>query len=153
VGESERGKRGGRRSEVVILDKEWAAADWTVRKARRTFRFWALGLALTFFAIGSLLIALQLPTYLKDKGYSSIIIASVISLQGVLNMLGEFLGGFLSDRIGREKTLTLSLLSFGAGIVFLSLAGAASSPTLVYVFTIFYGMGQGMAPPVLMISA
>src|SRR5262249_11990496 len=103
--------------------------------------------------IGSLLIALQLPTYLKDKGYSSIIIASVISLQGVLNMLGEFLGGFLSDRIGREKTLTLSLLSFGAGIVFLSLAGAASSPTLVYVFTIFYGMGQGMAPPVLMISA
>jgi MFS family permease len=152
-GEAERGKRDGRRSEVVILDKEWAAVDWTVRKAWRTFRFWALGLVLTFFAIGSLLIALQLPTYLKDKGYSSIIIGSVVGLQGVLNMVGEFFGGFLSDRIGREKTLTLSLVTFVVGIVFLNLVGAVSSPTLVYVFTIFYGIGQGMAIPPVMISA
>jgi hypothetical protein len=34
----------GRKTEVVILDKEWAAIDWTVRKAVRTFRFWALTL-------------------------------------------------------------------------------------------------------------
>jgi MFS family permease len=47
----------------------------------------------------------------------------------------------------------LSLLSFCAGIVFLNLAGAVSSPALVYVFTLFYGLGQGMAPPCVMISA
>jgi MFS family permease len=147
------GKQSGRHRKMVILDKEWAETDWTLRKARRTFRFWALGLALAFFAIGSLLIALQLPTYLKDKGYSAIIVASVISLQGVINIVGEFAGGLLSDRIGREKTLTLGLLSFGAGIVVLNLAGGVNSPTLVYAFTIFYGLGQGIAPPTLMISA
>jgi len=146
-------ERDAPRSEEVILDKEWAAVDWTVRKAWRTFRFWALGLVLTFFAIGSLLIALQLPTYLKDKGYSSIIIGSVVGLQGVINMVGEFFGGFLSDRIGREKTLTLSLLAFVAGIFFLNLAGTVNSSTIVYVFTLFYGIGQGMAIPPVMISA
>jgi MFS family permease len=68
-------------------------------------------------------------------------------------MVGEFFGGLLCDRIGREKTLTLSLLSFGASIIFLNLAGTAISPALVYVFTLFYGIGQGMAVPALMISA
>jgi MFS family permease len=144
--------RGGR-SEIVILDKEWAGVDWNVRRASGRFRFWALSLVLALFAAGSLLIAQQLVAYLGDKGYSSIIIASVIGLQGMLNMVGELVGGYLCDRIGREKTLTLSLLMFGAGIVFLNLAGAANSPTLVYVFTFFYGIGQGMAPPALMISA
>jgi MFS family permease len=151
--EPEQDNRGDRRTEVVILDKEWAEVDWTLRKARRTFRFWTLALLMMMFATGSLLIALQLPKYLGDKGYSSIIVASVLGMQGVLNMVGEFLGGFLCDRIGREKTLTLSLLSFCAGIVFLNMAGAVSSLTFVFVFTLFYGMGQGMAPPSMMISA
>lgn len=145
--------RGGGRTEVVVLDKEWAEIDWTVGKASRTFRFWMMFGVMGLFAAGSLLIALQLVTYLRDKGYSSIIIVSVVGLQGMLNMVGEFVGGLLCDRIGREKTLTMGLIMFGAGVVLLYLAGAGISPALVYVFTLFYGIGQGMAPPALMISA
>jgi MFS family permease len=143
----------GDRTKAVILDKKWAEADWTVGRAALTFRFWALALVMTLFAAGTLLISTQLMVYLGDKGYGSIIVASVAGLQGALNMIGQFLGGFLCDRIGREKTMTLSLVSFGAGIVFLNLAGVAVNPALVYVFTLFYGVGQGMAVPTLMISA
>lgn len=153
VGEPQREDQGGRRTEIVISDKKWADVDWTVGKASRTFRFWALALLMVVFASGTLLISTQLMVYLGDRGYGSIIIASVAGLQGALNMAGQFFGGFLSDRIGREKTLTLSLLSFGAGIVFLHLAGAAINPSLVYAFTLFYGIGQGMAVPTLLISA
>ena len=152
-GEPGQGDRGDRRTEVVILNKEWAGVDWTLGKASRTFRFWTLALVMTIFSAGMLLVSVQLVAYLGDKRYSSIIVASVLLLQGALNMIGEFFGGFLCDRIGREKTLTLSLLSFCAGIVFLNMAGAVSSPTLVYVFTLFYGIGQGMAAPALMTSA
>jgi MFS family permease len=148
-----RGEASGRRTEMVILDKEWAKADWTVGKAALTFRFWTLALAMTLFAAGTLLISTQLMVYLGDKGYGSIVVASVAGLQGMLNMIGQFLGGFLCDRIGREKTMTLSLFLFGAGIVFLNLAGAVVNPALIYVFTLFYGIGQGMAVPTLMISA
>lgn len=152
-GEAEQDNRGGGRTEVVILDKEWDQVDWTVGKALRTFRFWTLALAMAIFAAGMLFVSVQLVAYLGDKGYGSIIVASVLFLQGALNMVGQFFGGFLCDRIGREKTLTLSLLTFCASIVFLNMAGAAISPALVYVFTLFYGIGQGMASPALMTSA
>jgi MFS family permease len=151
--EPERGNRGGGGSEVVILDEEWADADWTLRKASRTFRFWALTFIMALFAAGLLLISLQLVAYLGDKGYSPILVASVVGLQGMLNMVGEFMGGFLCDRIGREKTLTLSLVIFVTGIVLLNVVGVITSAPLVYVFTLLYGLGFGMAVPALMISA
>ncbi len=145
--------RGDRRAEEVILDKEWTEVDWTLGKASRTFRFWTLALVMTICAAGILLVSVQIVAYLGDKGYGSIIVTSVLFLQGALNMVGEFLGGFLCDRIGREKTLTLSLVTFGASIVFLNMAGAVISPALVYAFTFFYGIGQGMVSPALMTSA
>jgi MFS family permease len=151
--EPEQGNRDGRRSEVVILDKEWAETDWTLGKAARTFRFWMLALMLALFAAGMLLISVQLVAYMGEKGYSPIFIALVLFLQGVLNMVGEFFGGFLCDRIGREKTVTVSLVTFIACIGLLNLAGAVINPAIVYVFLLFYGIGQGMLPPALMISA
>jgi MFS family permease len=151
--EPEQGKRGSGRTEVVILDKEWADVDWTLGKASRTFRFWAMFILMTLFAVGALLVSVQLVAYLGDQGYGPIIIASVVGLQGMLNMVGEFFGGFLCDRIGREKTLTLSILTFVTGIVFLNLAGVVTGPALIYVFVLFYGIGQGMAAPALLISA
>ncbi len=151
--ESEQSNRGGRRSEMVILDKKWVEVDWALGKASRTFRFWALTIVMALFSAGLLLVSVQLVAYLGDKGYGPILIASVVGIQGGLNMLGEFIGGFLCDRIGREKTLTLSLVIFVAGIVLLNLAGIFINPALVYVFTLFYGLGFGMAVPTLMISA
>jgi hypothetical protein len=41
----------------------------------------------------------------------------------------------------------------GASIVWLNLVWAVSSLALVYVLTPFYGIGQGVAPPALIISA
>jgi MFS family permease len=151
--ELEERRRWHRQSEEVILDKKWAETDWTAGRASRTFRFWSLTLVMALFAAGLLLISLQLVAYLGDKGYGSILVASVVGLQGMLNMVGELAGGFLCDRIGREKTLTISLAIFVTSIVLLSAVGIVTSPALVYVFTLFYGMGFGMAVPALMISA
>jgi len=151
--EIKRGNRGARQSEVIILDKEWAEIEWNVSKAVRTFRFWALTLMMALFAAGFFLISVQLAAYLEDKGYSPLLAASVIGLQGALNMAGKFIGGFLCDRIGREKTLTLSIIVFVTCIALLNLAGVIINPALVYVFTIFYGIGFGMSLPALITSA
>ncbi len=145
--------RVARRKEVIILDKEWAETDWTLRKATRTFRFWTLTLVMALFAAGFFLISVQLAVYLEEKGYHPVLAASVVGLQGVLNMAGKFIGGFLCDRIGREKTLTLSIIVFIICIPLLNLAGVVINPALAYTFTIFYGIGFGMATPALMTSA
>lgn len=142
-----------RKREVVILDKGWAETDWTVGKAVRTFRFWALTLVMAMFAAGFLMISVQLVAYLTDVGYSPVLAASVVGLQGFVNIIGRFTGGILSDRIGREKTLTLSVASFVICLLLLKVAGAMTSPVLAYIFAVFYGMGSGMTLPALMASA
>jgi MFS family permease len=142
-----------RKSEVIILDQEWAEKEWTVGKAMRTFRFWALTLVMAMFAAGFFLISVHLVAYLTDKGYSSDMASFVVALQGFINIGGKFLGGLLCDRIGREKTLTLSIAIFVACIVMLNIGGLINSPAIIYAFAVFYGMGYGMALPALMASA
>jgi MFS family permease len=142
-----------RKGEVVILDKEWAEKEWSVRKAIATFRFWALTLVIAMFAVGFFLISVHLVAYLIDNGYSPVLAASVTGLQGLINVLGKFVGGLLCDRIGREKTLTLSIIIFISCIVLLNIGGVIFSPLAIYAFTVLYGMGYGMALPALMASA
>ncbi|MGH9901024.1 MAG: MFS transporter [Pyrinomonadaceae bacterium] len=142
-----------RKREVVILDREWAGTAWTVGKAVKTFRFWALTSVMALFAAGFLMISVQLVAYLTEKGYSPVVAASVVSLQGLVNVVGRFAGGTLSDRIGREKTLTLSVSSFIVCLLLLNAAGSSVGPAVIYAFAIFYGMGSGMTLPALMASA
>ncbi|HLE61962.1 MAG TPA: MFS transporter, partial [Pyrinomonadaceae bacterium] len=73
----EEGQKPRRRTELVILDKVWAETDWTIGKAVRTFRFWALTLMMATFTIGFFLISVHLVAFLTDKGYSSLVAASV----------------------------------------------------------------------------
>lgn len=156
-GEAARGgeitQRAGGRGRVVILDERWAATEWTVGRAVRSFRFWALTAVMALFAAGFFLISVQLVAYLADEGYGALLAASVVGLQGLLNVAGKFAGGVLCDRVGREKTLTLSIALFVVCIVLLNVAGAVHSALLVYVFAVFYGLGYGMALPALMTSA
>lgn len=142
-----------RRNEVIILDKEWAEKEWTMGKAIRTYRFWAITLMMAMFAAGFYIISVHLVAYLKDKNYSPILAGSIVGLQGLFNFIGKGLGGAMCDRIGREKTLTISILMFIACIVLLNLGGVINSPAIIYVFCVFYGMGYGMAVPALIASS
>lgn len=149
----EKGQKTKRQTEIVILDKEWAETDWTIGKAIRTFRFWALTLVMAMFTIGFFLISVHLVAFLTDKGYSSLVAASVIGLQGFVNIVGTLVGGVVGDRWGREKTLTLSIGIFIGCIVLLNIAGWIMSPIILYAFAVVYGIGFGMAFPTLMASA
>jgi len=142
-----------RQTELIVLDKDWAETEWTIGKAVRTFRFWALSLVMGMFTVGFFLISIQLVAYMTDKGYSSIVAASVIGLQGFVNILGTLLGGVVGDRWGREKTLTLSIAIFIGCIVLLNLGGWIVNPLIIYAFAVVYGIGFGMAFPTLMASA
>jgi len=104
-------------------------------------------------SLGFLMISVQLVAYLTDIGYSSILAASVVGVQGFVNIIGRFAGGAISDRIGREKTLTLSVVAFLICLLLLNTAGAVTSQALLYVFAIFYGLGSGMTLPALMAAA
>lgn len=136
--------------ELVILDKRWAEIDWTVGRAMRTGRLWMLVLLVTLFGAGYMMVNVQLVAYLEDKGYSSILAASAVGLQGFLHIFGRFLGGGLSDRIGREKAVTLSAVIFILFLALLYASGLVANPWLVYGAVILFGLGGAMPLPALM---
>jgi len=142
-----------RRSEVVILNCSWAETEWTLRRAAGTFRFWALTLVMALFAAGFFQVSTHLVAFLTDKGYSAQLAALVLGVQGFVNVIGKFAGGWLADRIGRERTITTSVALFVICIALLNLAGLVISASIVFIFAIFYALGSGITLPALAASA
>src|SRR3954452_15259879 len=85
-------------------------------------------LTLTLTAIGT--------TFGVGKGATGALATVTLSASAV----GGILGGVLSDRIGRARTL---MLTVGVYSVFTFLSGLASSYEMLMVFRVFQGIGFG----------
>src|SRR5947207_1730827 len=70
-----------------------------------------------------------LAIYLKRLGYSAIESGMAVAAYGVGTLAACLLGGYLADRIGRRKTIVLSM--FSAAVVMLCLSQARSLPVIV----------------------
>ncbi len=131
------------RSDLLIVDRGWAAIDWTLAKALKTYQFWFTFLTILFFSMSLNLVLAHQPIYSQDIGFSAMFGASIFGLAGVTLIIGQ-LCGFISDRIGREVTYTLG--TSGTIIATFALMLATSSqPWLLYLYAISWGISLGMA--------
>jgi len=137
------------RKQMRIMDPAWAAVDWTLAKAVRTKRFWLLSLT-TFSLWGVMqhIMAAHHVAFAVDAGYSKMYASSVLSLFGIISAFASF-AGLISDRIGREITLTIGTVLGISGIVVLMLIRDASHPWMLYYYTISLGIGRGLFSPTL----
>lgn len=153
-GETEAEKLKAKR-EVVVIDKKWAATEWTPRLAVRTFRFWAMALMTFCFSTGYFLISSQLFVFTQEHPFfqaQSIIVAFILGAEGLHKGSAKLFGGMISDRLGREKTITMSISMLILGVSILSLVQAHPSALLLYASMILYGMGYGFTLPSMMAS-
>jgi len=132
--------------QVVVIDKRWAETIWTPARAVRTSRFWAMASMTFLFAFGYFLIAPQL--FVLTQEYEtfqaqSVVIAFIIGAQGLNKGAAKFVGGAVSDHLGREKTITLSVGLIILGLVLLSMMQVYPSAWLLFVAIFAYGMGYG----------
>jgi MFS family permease len=125
----------------------------TLGKAVRDHRLWFLIASQSFYwGLGSYLVLAHQVKYAQDIGYSSSLAASVFGLFGVAMGAGQ-LCGFLSDVIGREKTMSISaILSVGA-LIALVLVNDVSQSWLLYIYAICFGYGAGLFTPTMMAGA
>lgn len=131
-----------------VLDKEEATDEWTVAKAIKTYRFWTLLLGSLFiWGFGTTVIFVHEIAFFVDVGYTAIFAASIAFLHGLISIIGN-LGGLLSDRIGREVTFSLACSAIALSALLLIIIKDASSPWLVYLFAISFGLGGGAVGPV-----
>lgn len=135
-------------SATEAVSKAGAAfRDWTLREAVRTRQLWLLVFSnFLYWGIGNYLILGHQVKFTEDVGYSSAFSASVLALFGIFMVIGQF-SSSMSDRIGREKTVTLAAtMSIGALVALLSIKDA-SQPGLLYLYAVCFGFGAGLFTP------
>ena len=113
---------------------------WTLRQAARTPAFWLITFATSqmFFVGGS--VNLHQMSHLINQGLSSTVAVGVISTFAVSGGVGGVLGGLAQRRFGMRWTFSASLFAASLGLVFLI---QVDSPTLAYIYGVYYGMVFG----------
>lgn len=138
---------------VVKPLQAWAATDWTLSKATRTSRFWLLCLAaFSIWGITEHIMVAHHIAFAIDVGYPQIYASAVLSLFGILCACGS-LASLISDRIGREPTMTIATLIGISGILVLTLVEDTSQPWMLYYYAAALGFGIGMTIPAIAASA
>jgi len=134
-----------------VVDREWAAVDWTLGRALRTARFWWI--AVGYFTALHAWYAVQIhqTKYLTEIGFSPMVAGWALGVVSVVGIPGQIGFGALSDRIGREWIWTVGCLGFA--ICYLALIGLehSQSTLLLYVMVVSqgllgYAMTSVMAP-------
>lgn len=80
------------------------------------------------------------PLYIKDLGYSTMVIANIVTAKQVAGLIAALLGGALSDSLGRKHTLLLGHI----GYLLSSMVFLIASPTWIGVLWTIGGFGLGL---------
>ena len=123
------------------------STDWTLGRAMLTYQLWLMVLSqFLFWGIGCYLVFAHQVKYTIDAGYSEMFSASVLALFGIFMVIGQFSSG-ISDRIGRENTITISAILALIAFVALISVKDTHQPWLLYLYAICFGWGVGLFSP------
>ena len=130
-----------------------AVHDWTLRSALKTYQLWFLVFSeFCYWGIGNYLVIAHQIRFAVDAGYSSILAASVFALFGIISIAGQ-IAASISDKVGREITVTLAtVLAIGALVALLSVHDT-SQPWLLYLYATFSGFATGLFSPTIIVGA
>jgi MFS family permease len=121
----------------------------SLAEAARAGSFWLLSASHLICGIGCGFMMTHIVIFATDVGYSEMIGASFLSVQGGVNLVGVLLTGHLSDRIARSKVLAMThlirSLSFVTIVIFILLGGG--SLWLLYIAMALFGFGWFTTAP------
>lgn len=121
---------------------------WTLPKALRTRIYW--GLAQVFFctSIGMYGIVVQLVVFLIDAGFSPLAAATTFGIIGMLSSISIMSSGFIADRFGIRRTVTVSFIGTASGMLLLIAMTRWPSTLLLGLFVPVFGLCMGMRGPI-----
>ncbi len=131
-----------------VVDKQWAATDWTLTQAIRTGRFWLCAL-LTFAMWGvphHMLLTHHL-AFALDLGFERHHAATILFFNGVFYGVGT-LGSLFSDRFGREWVISLGTGFLLASIGALFLISRPDQDGMLFFYAAAEGLGYGICTPI-----
>ena len=124
--------------------------EWTLKKVIHSGRFWALIIFPFLSIIGVYIILVHNVKFLVDQGVDKMTAALAFAMVGVISSIFRIFWGWLSDRIDRELTYTIGIISACIGIGSLSLFESSGLRLFTYTYFIFFGIGWGVTAPMFM---
>jgi OFA family oxalate/formate antiporter-like MFS transporter len=133
-----------------------APVDWrpafpghTLAGAARLASFWLLSATQFICGIGCGFMMTHIVIFATDFGYPEMVGASLLSVQGGLNLVGVLLTGHISDRYARNRVLALThvirSLAFFTAVVFILRGGG--SLWILYLSMVLFGFGWFTTSP------
>jgi MFS family permease len=119
------------------------AADWTVKRALTNSGFWLLFIARLLASMGNQVIVTHQIAHAIDAGYAKVFAASIFGLMGVISIGGRISFGYLADVMNRQAVFAWVQIISAVGILALLAMHDASTPWLLYLYAVCYGLGQG----------
>ena len=118
--------------------------EFTLRQAIKTRAFWIFvgyNILYSFFwaAIG----VHQIP-HLTDMGVDPIAASSVLGFMVLMSAPGRLIGGYLCDRLEINKLKYTVIMGYSLQAIGMLILINASNIEMVYLFTIFTGLGGGI---------
>jgi MFS family permease len=118
--------------------------EWTVREAAATRVYPLLNISY-FFTVGSIISLLTFVVpHIIGLGLDPLLASSAFGIIGVMSAVGSFIFGFISDMIGRKRTILVCAL----GIALAIFVSTTIPPdlTLLYAWATLYGLTYGGLP-------
>ena len=112
----------------LVVDKEWASREWTLKTAMRTRRFWLLSIARSLELLCLQIYLTHQAAFFVDTGFDPLLAASIVGTVGIVGSCGKILWGTISDRIGREMTYTIAFTTGTVGVVTILSIHSGSPP-------------------------
>jgi MFS family permease len=121
-----------------------AARDVTLGQAMRGTPFWLMLAAFFFGNLCSQTLHVHQVAYLVDRGVAAIVAASVVGVVGLASIVGKTGGGWLSDRVERERVYVGGIVVMLAALGLL--ASLSLSPALgtIYLYGALLGLGYSV---------
>jgi MFS family permease len=121
----------------------------SLTEAARSGSFWLLSATQLICGIGCGFMMTHIVIFATDVGYSEMVGASLLSVQGGLNLVGVLLTGHISDRYSRSKVLGLThvirSLAFFTAVIFILRGGG--SLWILYLAMVLFGFGWFTTSP------
>jgi MFS family permease len=117
--------------------------NWSLQSAARAPAFRWLVAVRFFSAMGFPLMNVHLVAFAVGAGISPAKAAAALGTVSLVSLAGRLLTGWLSDRLGRAPTLTLTYTSAMVGIGNLGLLAWTGWPGWLVGGVLFYGLAQG----------
>jgi MFS family permease len=80
------------------------------------------------------------PVYITELGYTPVLVGLAVTVQQIMGLIASWVGGALSDSLGRKRTLLLGQL----GAVASAASFFVASPGLIVVLRALGGLGGGL---------